>query len=230
MRSDPVGSLSRIGVRSAAKGDPVQLTPLQREILSMLGRLGFATGAQLAYWCRVPPQSVTRAARLLSGCGRVGVCAVPRPAIWCAGACGAHARVASVSWRLMAHVCHRNALEILLDRRLGGFRFLPRTVLLRQGFNPTHGEHAGIDGSGRSWLVLLDDIQMASARIGRTWYRRHTPSSRHWPDPAGRCWGEVMQRYVVACTDPDQAQRHRIWIAAHDVPVTVIDIPALWTA
>ena len=217
-------------MRSGAAGGPVWLTARQREILCVLARVGFATAAQLAYWCRVQPQTVARAVQPLSRCGHVGVCAVPRPAIWRANSRGAQAPVVSVSWQHMAHVCRRNALEIVLDQRLGRFRFLPRAALLRQGFNPAHGEHAGIDGGGRSWLVLLDDIRMASARIGRTWYRRHTPSPRHWPDPAGRCWGEVMQRFVVACTDPDQAQRHRIWIAAHDVPVTVINIPALWAA
>ncbi len=128
----------------------------------------------------------------------------------------------------MAHACHRNAVEIVLDRQRGGFRFLPRPVLWKQGFNPAHGERAGIDAAKISWLVLLDDYLMVSGRIARCWHRRHTPYPKYWPDLTGRAWCDVMQRFVVGCTDPAHAARHRTWIATHDIPAYVIDIPALW--
>ncbi len=129
----------------------------------------------------------------------------------------------------MAHACNRNSLEIVLDRQLGAFRFLTRAALLKQGFNPAHGEHAGIDAAQISWLALLDDSLMASARIARVWRRRHTPDPRHWRDATGRAWCDVMQGFVVGCTDPERAAWHRVWIAAHEIPAYVVNIPALWT-
>ena len=214
---------------------PAQLASLHHEILCQLARVHFATGTQLAHWCRVRPATISRATARLSDLGLVHVCVLPRPAIWTLSGAAATAspRTAFVqrscpSWSLMAHACHRNALEIVLDKQQGGFRFLSRTALLKQGFNPARGEHAGIDAAGISWLVLLDDDLMASARIARVWRRRHTPNPGHWPDATGRAWCNVIQRYVIGCTDPVRAARHRVWIAAHDMPACVTDIAALW--
>ena len=215
---------------------PTQLASLHHEILRQLGRVHFATGTQLAHWCRVRPATISRATAWLSNLGLVHACVLPRPAIWTLSGAGAAVCVRTAfvrrsrpSWSLMAHACHRNTLEIALDKQQGGFRFLSRAALLKQGFNPARGEHAGIDATEISWLALLDDYLMASARIARVWRRRHTPNPRHWPDATGRAWCDVMQRYVIGCTDPVRAARHRAWIVAHDIPAYVIDIPALWS-
>ena len=203
------------------------MTGLEHGILRELARVGYATTAQLATWSHVSLATAGRAAAALSKAGLVRVWNPPRPAIW--GLAGtASLRRPRASWHLMAHVCHRNALEIELSRQLGGFCFLPRPALLCQGLRPAQGEHGGLDASGRSWLALVDDGAVAGGRIAHAWRRRHTPDPRYWPDPTGRAWCEVVHRFVVGCTDPARTLRHRGWIATHDVPASVCDIPLLW--
>ncbi len=208
--------------RVAAAHDPFGPASLKCRILLELARLEFATTTQLAYWCRASIPGVSRAALTLAKLGHIELCSLPRPFIWYAAG--------PACWAVMAHACHRNTLEIVLDRQQGGFRFLQRVDLLRKGFNPARGEHAGVDAHGSMWLVLLDDSSMKCERIGRTWWRRHTPSPRHWPDPTGRCWGDVVQHYVVACTDTCRARRHRAWITTRDVPACVTEIQDPWLA
>jgi len=208
---------------------------LHHGILKYLARVDFATRAQLAYWCKVQPSTISKAARQLLDLGLVRANLQTRPVIWYLSHAGAAmlnvtppAARRRFSWSVMAHACHRNVLEVALHRRQEGFRFLPRLSLLKQGFNPAHGEHAGIDAAHKSWFVLLDDYLMASGRIARSWRRRHTPNRKYWPDSTGRAWCDIMHRYVVACTDPMHAATHRAWISAHHIPADVIDIPALW--
>ncbi|MHB8453228.1 MAG: hypothetical protein ACYDDO_00755 [Acidiferrobacterales bacterium] len=214
---------------------PPQIRRLCHEILQNLGRVDFATRGQLAYWCKVQRPTISRAASELFELGLVETNWQTRPAIWYLSHAGAAminvvlpAGRRRLSWSIMSHACHRNAVEIALHDHYGEFRFLPRRVLLKQGFNPTHGEHAGIDATGKSWFVLVDDYLMNSRRIARAWRRRHTPELKYWPDATGRAWCEVMHRYIVACTDPIQAATHRVWLADCDIPADVIDIPALW--
>ena len=87
---------------------------------------------------------------------------------------------------------------------------------------PGHGEHGAVDGSGTSWFVLLDDFLMGSERIARAWRRRHTPNAKYGPDPTGRAWGEVAQRFLVVTTDWAQAELHRTRILRDRLPAEIM--------
>lgn len=212
-----------------------RLSTLDYKILDSLSRIEFATRAQLAYWCGINPATASKTMARLLDIGLLSAVTTTRPAIWHLSHSGAQIVNAKaptdgrkITWSVMAHACHRNALEIELTARNGQFRFLSRQALLRQGFNPAHGEHAGVDGGNRCWFVLLDDYLMASRRIARSWQRRHAPDRNHWPDPMGRTWCEVMQRYLVCCTDAIHAESHRAWIATHDIPADLMEMKPLW--
>jgi DNA-binding transcriptional ArsR family regulator len=207
---------------------------LQHEVLRTLGRLRFATESQLSYWTGVSISAISKALSRLLAAAYVQV-EKSRPAIWKLSAAGAAlVRIPlpsggrPASWSVMAHACHVNAVEILLrETTHKDFRFLPRIELLRQGFNPAFGEHAGISNN-QSIFVLVDDYAMQSDRITRSFTRRHAPNRKYWPDPAGRVWGEVAQSYLVACTDPIQAETHRTYIAQERLPAEVVHVEALW--
>ena len=214
---------------------PPALSDLQHRILTTLGRVGFATEAQLAYWGGVQVPAVSKAlAKLVEARFVVGEAQV-RPVIFRlthAGARVARTRVASgrryPSWSVMAHAGHTNQTEIALRARYPGLQFFDRLTLLKQGFNPAFGEHAGVDAGGVSSLVLVDDYLMGSERISRVWTRRHRPARAYWPAGTGREWREVVQRFIVATTDGRQAEAHTAWITDQGIPADVMTIKALW--
>ena len=211
------------------------LSELDHRVLDHIGRLRFVTATHLAYWCDVVRVTIDRRLERLLTLGLVKAEKTSRPFIFfltSAGAVMTGRPPASgghqASWSVMAHACHAVELEIQLHQDRG-FRLLDRMHLLRQGFNPAHGEHAGVDRTRQSTFVLLDDYGMQSDRIAHVWQRRHTPNNKYWPDPTGRVWGEVVHRYVVATTDPVQAQKHRAFIEDRGVVADVVDIKALWS-
>lgn len=213
----------------------IRLASLDHAILRSLGRVEFATRAQLAHWCGVDPATASKATGRLRELGLMWANDHVRPVIWHLSHAGAETiniraptEGRRISWSVMAHACHRNALEIELGRRHGGFRFLSRQSLLKQGLNPVHGEHAGVDETSKSWFVLLDDYLMTSRRIASSWNRRHVPTRKYWPEATGRAWCEIVQHYIVCCTDRAHAETHRRWIAAHDIPADLTVIAPLW--
>lgn len=211
------------------------LNDLQHGVLRTLGRLRFATEAQLAYWNGVGVSAVSKTLAKLIDAELVAVEKQSRPGIWrltFAGAAVVRMPMPSggrhSSWSVMAHACHVNEVEIRLRESIyKGFQFMSRLELLKQGFNPAWGEHAGSCGN-QSIFVLVDDYAMTSDRIARSFARRHAPNPKYWPDAAGRVWGEVMQSYIVACTDPIHVETHRAYITKSQLPADVVSVPALW--
>lgn len=214
---------------------PATLKPLQGRVLGQLAAVQCATLDQLCNFCGSQKPHISTAAAALVEMGLVEVEQFVRPRILRISRQGcqllgvpAPAGQRLPSWSVMAHACHLNELALVMAKAVPGFRFASRLSLLKQGFNPGHGEHAAVDGSGMSWFVLLDDFLMGSDRIARAWRRRHTPNAKYWPDPTGRAWGEVMQRFLVVTTDEGQAERHRARIARDQLPAEVMTIKPLW--
>lgn len=211
------------------------LNELQHGVLRVLGRLRFATEAQMAYWNGVGVSAISKTLTKLSDAELVAVEKTSRPCIWqlsFAGAAVVRMPLPSggrrSSWSVMAHACHVNEVEIRLrESTHQGFQFMSRLELLKQGFNPAWGEHAGLCDK-QSIFVLVDDYAMTSDRIARSLTRRHTPNTKYWPDATGRVWGDVMQSYLVACTDPIHVETHRAYIAKSKLPADVVSVPALW--
>lgn len=213
----------------------VALSTLQLRILERLADVRFSTNAQLASWCKVQAPAISKAVQRLNELDLVDGVLMTRPMILrltCAGGRAVNQPQPydrrHVSWSVMAHACHRNELALVMAEAVPGFRFASRLSLLKQGFNPGHGEHAAVDGNGMSWFVLLDDFLMGSDRIARAWTRRHAPNRKYWPDPTGRAWCDVAQRFLVACTNERHSQRHREWILKHRLPAEVREITPLW--
>jgi hypothetical protein len=211
------------------------LIELDHRILKQLARMGYATVDQLAYWCDVARVSISRRLEVIRGLGLVRGEEQARPAIWYLTFAGGRlvrkpmpAGRRQASWSVMAHACHTNAAEIVLRQQYNGFRFLDRLSLLKQGFNPGHGEHGARDDDGTSYFVLVDDYAMTSDRIRRSWMRRHAPNSKYWPDPTGRCWSEVVHRFLVVSTDANNAVTHRAYIDSQALPADVLTIEPLW--
>lgn len=208
---------------------------LDHEILSALGRLMYATTAQLAYWCHDTPLAIYKRLPILAEQNLIAGEEQVRPAVWRLTFAGARlinkpmpAGRRHASWSVMAHACHRNEVEITLRATRKGFHFLDRLSLLKSGLNPAHGEHAGVDDANVATFVLVDDYLMGSDRIARSWTRRHTPNPKYWTDPTGKIWGEVMQDYLVACTDERHAQTHTQWLESQAIPATVVNVKGLW--
>jgi hypothetical protein len=208
---------------------------LHELILAQLGQLQFATPEQLAKLCGAKASNVSVACKELLNSGLIDGSLLTRPMIL--GLTPAGGRMLGVplpsgrrhsSWSVMAHACHLNAAGNALALTHKGFCFLPRLTLLKQGFNPGHGEHGATDDSGTAWFVLLDDYMMGSDRIARAWTRRHTPNAKYWPDPTGRAWCEVVQKFLVVCTNEEHAARHRAWIQKARLPADVVTIKPLW--
>lgn len=212
---------------------PPTLPRLQDIILEHLNQLQYATSAQLKQLCGVQHPAISKAVHALLEAGLIDGSLLTRPMIFHLSAIGGKLLGVSLpagrrTWSVMAHACHLNELQALMQEQHAGFRFLSRVELLKQGLNPAFGEHGAIDEEGTAWYVLLDDYLMASDRITRSWTRRHTPSKKYWADPTGRAWNAVAQRFVVACTDERHAVRHREWILNNSLPATVILMKPLW--
>lgn len=214
---------------------PAALLPLERAILERLAILHFATLPQLAVMCGADYTRVSRMATRLDEFGLIEVEHHARPKIYRISRPGSD--VVGLpppsgrrlpSWSVMAHACHRNAFALAMADQVPGFRLLSRLALLKQGFNPGHGEHAATDDAGAAWFILLDDFLMGSDRIARAWRRRHSPNQKYWPDPTGRTWAEVVQKFVVVTTDDAQAEKHRARILRDRLPAEVMTIKPLW--
>lgn len=206
-----------------------------KRILEQLTKIKFATPEQLSRLCNSKPQNISTAVNELINADLLGGSLLSRPMILHLTPAG-YRRMGEPmpsgrrhsSWSVMAHACHVNAVAEILATENKGFRFLSRLALLKQGFNPGHGEHGATCDSGTSWFVLLDDYFMGSDRIKRSWTRRHTPNLKYWPDYTGHAWREVVQRFLVVTTDTDHAARHQKVILKERLPAKVLLIKPLW--
>lgn len=214
---------------------PVALSQLQNAILAKLGEVQFATPKQLQIWCGVQHPAISKAVAVLLNEGLIDGYLHSRPAILHLTTVGGRlldkplpAGRRNASWSVMSHACHLSEVQTLMATSRSGFRVLPRDVLFQQGLFPAFGEHGAVDGEGKSWFVLLDDYLMTSDRITRSWTRRHTPNKKYWPDPTGRAWRDVVQRFLVVSTDESNAARHRAWILKNHLPAEVVHLTPLW--
>ncbi len=211
------------------------LTKLQSQLLEKLGAVHFATQAQLCAWTGQARSNVSVALTALFNLEFISgeLLASPRIFYIARGGCDflgipppSGRRLPS--WSVMAHACHRNAVAFAMAESDPGFTFLSRLALLKQGFNPGHGEHCAVGSDGTTWFVLLDDFLMGSDRIARAWTRRHSPNPKYWRDPTGRVWRDVAHKYLVVTTDEKQAERHRARIERDRTPAEVMTIKPLW--
>ena len=199
-----------------------------------LARTQFATADQLAIWCRVSKQALSLYLKALHRAGLVETGADTKPQIWqltLAGAARMQVPMPSgrrhSSWAVMQNAAHRNAVEILLAKEHTGFHFLSRRQLYKKGFNPSHGEHAGTDATGTTWLVLVDDFMMESRVIDKHWNREHRPPRRYWPE-VGRRWSNTVNRYLVVTTSNEHLTRHELFVSQSQVPADVMYLKPLW--
>ena len=214
---------------------PPTMPRLQNLILEQLAQLQYATPPQLKRLCGSQQPDISRAVTALTEAGLIDGSLQTRPMILHLTSLGAKLLNVSLpagkrhaSWSVMAHACHLNELQQMMVNQHAGFRFLSRVELLKQGLHPAFGEHGAFDGKGRSWFVLLDDYLMTSDRITRSWTRRHAPNQKHWHDPTGRAWRDVVQRFLVVATDEEHAARHRQWIVESELPAEVMLLKSLW--
>lgn len=131
------------------------------------------------------------------------------------------------SWSVMQNAVHRNAVEILLAQDYPGFYFLTRRQLYKKGFNPSHGEYAGVDEKGATWLVLIDDYMMDSRVIEKHWNRIHRPPRQYWPD-VGRSWSSTVNKYLVVTTSQEHLLRHMSFVESSTVPADVLYLKPIW--
>ena len=214
---------------------PPTLPKLQNLILEQLVKVLFATNRQLASLCAAKASNTSNALKELINIGLIDGFLHSRPMILHLTPAGCRLMGVPMpsgrrqaSWEVMAHACHRNAAAEMLAARHDGFKFLSRLTLLKQGFNPGHGEHGAVDDTGTAWFVVLDDYLMGSDRIKRAWTRRHVPNQKYWPDPTGRKMSEVAQEFLVVSTDEANAERHRARILKEGLPADVLTLKALW--
>jgi len=203
-------------------------------ILNSLAQKQFAVPAQLAVWCGVAQQNISIALKTLDAMRLIETGAMTKPAVWRLTHAGG-ARMRSPmpsgrrhsSWSVMQNAVHRNAAEILLAQDHPGFHFLTRLQLYKKGFNPSHGEYAGIDDKGTTWLVLIDDFMMESKRIAHHWTRMHRPPRKYWPD-VGRRWSNIANKYMVFTTSSEHQERHDDFVNTTTLPVDVYYLKPLW--
>lgn len=207
-------------------------------LIKTLARLKFATREHLAYWCNIPSITVFRRLAFLQDAKLVDSDAHQRPTIWTVKNLAAAVMLTSLpsggrraSWSVMAHACHRNEVEILLNKSKDskGFHFLDRQSFWKLGLNPGHGEHGGQDAAKRAYLVLLDDYLMKPERIGHTWERAHHPPKRAFSGGRPGTWSKIVNYFIVATTDEFRAEKHAAWIERHKIPARVITIKPLWS-
>lgn len=211
------------------------MSKLQQLVLERLADVQYATNAQLARWCNVQAPAILKSVQQLIAEDLIDGSLRTRPMILHLTYAGGqflnkpqpygrrHA-----SWSVMAHACHLNAAQEVMIKSRPGFSFLSRETLFKQGLNPAFGEHGAIDDEGKAWFVLLDDYLMTSDRITRSWTRRHTPNLKYWPDHTGQVWRDLVNRFLIVCTDEQHAARHRKWILKNGIPAEVMQITPLW--
>ena len=216
----------------------MNLNKTDKCLLQTLSRLKFATRSHLAYWCKVHVSTILRRLRALQSAGLVTSDENQDPAIWTIKNLAASVLLTSLpsggrraSWSVMAHACHANEVEIMLDgaKDSKGFRFLDRATLFKRGLNPGHGEHGGIDEAKRAYLILLDDYMMKPERIGHTWTRAHHPPRKFFDGNRQLSWSKIVNHFIVATTDEFRAAQHAAWLERHEIPARVITIRSLWS-
>lgn len=214
---------------------PATLSNIENQILDRLAEVNYSTSKQLVRWLNVQASHISQCIKKLVALNLVDGNFITRPMILhLTQAAGRLLNVPQpydrrhASWSVMAHACHLNEVQALMLEKHAGFRFLSRETLYKQGFNPGFGEHCAVDDSGTTWFVILDDYLMGSDRIKRSWTRRHTPNTKYWPDHTGRAWCEVVNRFVVICTDESHALKHQKYITMAGLPAEVIQIKPLW--
>ena len=188
-------------------------------IMAQLTMNDFATPAQLAAFCDVQLPAISKATKQLQSQRMIVMEEGFRPAVLRLSFKGARmmgrtlpSGKRSPSAAVQQHACHRNEAALLLSRKYPGFAWTDKKQLLAHGLRPARGEHAATDNRGCSHLVLLDDYQMVSNRILRSWTRRHTPDTHHYPVHNGQRWCDLANNFVVATTSVEQAGRHQQWI------------------
>jgi len=189
------------------------------KIMQQLSMNDFATPAQLATFCDVQMPAISKATKQLQTQSMVVLEEGFRPSVLRLSFKGARmmGKVLSSGKRspsaaVQQHACHRNEAALILSKKYPGLQWTPKAQLLAHGLRPALGEHAATDHSGRAYLVLLDDYQMASNRIARSWTRRHTPDTNHYPVHNGQRWCDLANNFVIATTSIEQADRHQQWI------------------
>ena len=215
----------------------MRLNDVDRCLLKSLARVKFATRTQLAHWCGVHPSSASKRLIRMESANMITSDDHQQPTIWSIKHSAAALMLTSMpaggrraSWSVMAHTCHRNAVEILLgaENATQGFRFLERQFFWRRGLNPAHGENGGVDQDKRAYLVLLDDYLMKPDRIGHTWARAHKPPRQYFDGHRNITWSEIVNHYLVVTTDEVRAEQHAAWIERHTIPARVLTIKPLW--
>jgi len=188
-------------------------------IMAQLSVNDFATSAQLAAFCDVQIPAISKAVKQLQSQRMIVTEEGFRPAVLRLSFKGARmmgkalpSGKRSPSAAVQQHACHRNEVALILSRKYPGFAWTPKKQLLTHGLRPALGEHAAADDSGCAHLVLLDDYQMVSNRILRSWTRRHTPDTHHYPVHTGQRWCDLANNFVVATTSIEQADRHQQWV------------------
>ncbi|NOY71186.1 MAG: hypothetical protein GXP14_02225 [Gammaproteobacteria bacterium] len=190
-------------------------------IMTQLSMNDFATSAQLAAFCDVQLPAISKATRQLQSQSMIVTEAGFRPAVLRLSFKGARmmgktlpSGKRSPSAAVQQHACHKNEAALILSRKYPGFQWTQKDQLLAHGLRPAQGEHAATDRRGRAHLILLDDYQMASNRILRSWTRRHTPDTNHYPVHNGQRWCDLANNFVVATTSVEQADRHQQWASS----------------
>jgi hypothetical protein len=212
------------------------LTDLDRRVLTLLARLGFATSAQLTAWLHgVSRSMLAKRVALLRSCKLVAAETVLPPHILRLTAAGARAvdwsgpvTARPRSWSVMAHTCHRNSAELQLRAVYPGLTFQPRTTVWRWGLRPAFAEHGARLDDTRRALLVLDDALLPPARIRHAYTRAHRPHPRYWTGPFGQRWADVASDLLVASTDARQVERHRRQLRAWGQAATVVYVPPLW--
>ena len=210
-------------------------------IMEQLAINEFATPAQLAALCQVQLPAISKAIKQLQTQSMIVTEPGFRPSVLRLSFKGARmlgkrlpSGKRSPSAAVQQHACHRNEAALVLSEKYEGFQWTPKSQLLSHGLRPALGEHAATDAEGCAHLVLLDDYLMTSDRILRSWTRRHTPDTRHYPVHIGQRWCDLANNFVIVTTSEDQAHRHQTWIEQHhkkvrqgDARLPDIDIVAI---
>ncbi len=210
------------------------LSPAQQTVLESFKRLGYATLNQVQYWSENTLAHVWRSLVYLQSGGLVECEKQVRPHVWKLSRMGSRlvgqplpSGFRQSSWSVMAHICHRNQVEIFLRESLSGFQFLKKTALLRLGLNPSHGEHAGKQ-EGKILFILLDDFLMGSDRITRVLSRAHKKNPKYCKLNRSVNWSMVLNDYLVVTTDRYQQTKHERWINKKNIKAELIYLPPLW--
>jgi len=206
----------------------------QERALQTLARVQFVTAAQLTVWCGISLRAVCTSLEALYEMNLVDMGADTKPQIWLLTHAGAALMQVPMpsgrrhsSWSVMQNAVHRNVAEIQLAKVFPGFHFLTRHQLYKKGFNPSHGEYAGVDEEGTTWLVLIDDYMMESRVIEKHWTRIHRPPRKYWPD-IGRQWQNIANKYTVYTTSTEHQQRHVDFVNSTTLPVDVHYLKPVW--